>query len=508
MRCRLRACGLVCVSAVLVAMAFPPLHLRALAWVALVPFLVVLRGTSVRAAVTLGGLWGVCLAYAVGQWLPRAVATYYQQPPVLGLVFFLGVALTMVAPYTIAFALAARVLVRRVTAATPLLVAMAWVASELARGRLFTGTIFFIGNPWALLGYSQVGWSPLVQIADTTGIYGVSFVVAAANAALAQLWPRPGGPAWRGVGVAAVCVLAVGAYGRVALDQAADEAATRATPVAIVQANLDLGPQWDASFYGRNLDVYLRYTRDAIATHRPALVFWPEATMTFFLEEGAVYRAAIARTLGPAGVELVAGGPRAVGEPARYYNSVFLLSPDAAIRGRYDKQYLVPFTEYFPIAGVDFLRRRFERVRVFTPGASTPPLPTVAGPAGVVTCNEAMLPEIVALRVADGAAYLINPSNDSWLADRTYSELQFDIVTVRAIEQRRYLVRASTSGPSAIVDPWGRVLVRTAPLSSAVIGGEIRPRVDRSRYGRVGDAFALACVVGAVAAVLVRRRSA
>jgi apolipoprotein N-acyltransferase len=106
-----------------------------------------------------------------------------------------------------------------------------------------------------------------------------------------------------------------------------------------------------------------------------------------------------------------------------------------------------------------------------------------------------MLPEVVGARVAEGAEYLVNPSNDSWLSDRQYSAQQFDIVTMRAVEQRRYLVRASTSGPSAIVDPWGRVQVTTAMLAQAVAAGTIRTRSERSTYGRVGDAFGIGCVL-------------
>src|SRR5262249_47755644 len=151
----------------------------------------------------------------------------------------------------------------------------------------------------------------------------------------------------------------------------------------------------------------------------------------------------------------------AANDPGAYWNSIFLLAASGEIRGRYDKEYLVPFAEYFPLGGIDVLRRRFERVRTFVPGLPRPPLPTIAGPAGVLTCNEAMLPEIAGRRVAAGATYLVNPSNDSWLADPQYSAQQLDIVTMRAIEQRRYLVRASTSGPSAIIDPYGRIAAAT-----------------------------------------------
>jgi apolipoprotein N-acyltransferase len=119
-----------------------------------------------------------------------------------------------------------------------------------------------------------------------------------------------------------------------------------------------------------------------------------------------------------------------------------------------------------------------------------------------VNCNEAMLPEIVADRVARGAEYLVNPANDSWLADRRYSEMQLDIVTLRAIEQGRWLVRASTSGPSTTIDPFGRVTARSEPLSRDVILGSVAPRRAITVYGRVGDLFGFACA-GAAAIALV-----
>lgn len=113
-------------------------------------------------------------------------------------------------------------------------------------------------------------------------------------------------------------------------------------------------------------------------------------------------------------------------------------------------------------------------------------------PPGMVP---AMLPEVVSARVAAGAEFLVNPSNDSWVADETYAALQFDIVALRSVEQRRWLVRASTAGPSALVDPWGTVHGATAPGTQAITGGAIAPRNDRTVYGRVGDAFAVGCAL-------------
>jgi apolipoprotein N-acyltransferase len=494
------------VSAVLYGLAFPPLGWRWLAWVALVPFLLAVRRAGRGAALLLAWAWLITMALAVGDALPRAVATYYEQSTLFGIGFAVAVFSLHGVPYYMAFALWYRAM-RDVSAVVlPLLVGAAWVALELGRVKFLTG------NPWALAGYSQVSTGTLVQIADVTGVYGTSFVLVAVNAALAEGWlaqrgRRPRGPALAGLGLAALAAAAVAGYGVIRLHGAPPPAEPGGVEVAVVQGNLDVGSQWRPQFYGRNLDVYLRLTDRALRDGRPALVFWPESAMTFFLEEEPPYRAVIARVLSPGGAQLLAGGPRVMRLPEpRYFNAAFLLSPAGEVVARYDKEHLLPFAEYFPLARLDFLRRRFVRARVFTPGDPTLPLPTVAGPAGVVICNEGLFPEIVRARVRAGAGYLVSLANDSWLGDRKYALRVFDITALRAVEQRRFLVRASTSGPSAIIDPWGRVLARTEPYTQDTIRGRIRASTATTVYGRVGDLFAGLCTIATAGALGVRRR--
>src|SRR6185369_11047328 len=177
------------------------------------------------------------------------------------------------------------------------------------------------------------------------------------------------------------------------------------------------------------------------------------------------------------------------------------LAPNGDLRAAYDKQQLVPFAERFPFGSVTLLRRRFARVREFSVGEASAPLPTAVGPAGVAICNEAMFPEIAAARVRAGATFLVDPANDTWLTPE-FSAQQFDIVTLRAVEERRYLVRASTSGPSAIVDPYGRVVRRTTFFSRTAFAGDIRGSTVVTPYCRIGDLFALGCTAVAALALL------
>ncbi|TMB57518.1 MAG: apolipoprotein N-acyltransferase [Deltaproteobacteria bacterium] len=451
------------VSAVLYGLSFPPAALRLLGWIALVPLLVALRlASSAATALVLAWIWTVVAAYTVGDWFPRAVSTYYQQPWSVGLGLFFGVSTFMAAAEYMAFAIAYRRLAAHSAVALPLTAAAAWVAAEFGRVGLFTG------NPWALAGYSQVGMAPIVQIADVTGVYGVTFTLLAVNAALAELW-----------------------------------LARRVRPArrrALIGLSVTAGV-----VAGENLDVYLRLTYEALRERKPAVVFWPESAMTFFLDEEPLYRKAIARVVSAPGAQLIAGGPRETdGRSRSYYNSAFLLTPDGTIIAGYDKQRLLPFAEYFPLGGLDLLRRRFARVREFTPGAATSPLPTAAGAAGMMICNEAMFPDVSTASVRAGAEYLVNLANDTWVGDRKFAAIVFDTVTLRAIEQRRYLVRASTSGPSGIVDPLGHVTVATLPDTRATVSGTVKPGGARTVYGRVGDLFAILCTVAAALALIPR----
>jgi len=489
-------------SGILYGLCFPVASLQVLAWIALVPWFVALRHVGTAGALGLGWLWTITAAYTLGDWFAGAVASYYGQPLAVGVAFFVGVSSFMAAPYYVLFALCGRTLLRRGTSVTPLLVAAAWVAAEVARGRIFAG------NPWGLFGYTQMGRDALVQIADVTSVYGIGFVLVAVNAAVAALvtaMPAERRRAAGGLALAGGIALGVWSYGAWRV-RTSDVARGDTVRVAMVQGNLDVGTQWREDLYGQNLDVYLRLTRDALERHRADVVFWPENALTFFLEDEAPYRRAIAHVLAPANAELVVGGPRVEGERDQaYFNSIFLVAPTGEIRAVYDKQRLVPFAERFPFPGLEFLHRRFARLREFTSGAARPPLPTRAGPAGVMICSEAMFPEIAAARVREGARYFVDPAHDTWLTAK-FSAQQFDIVRLRAVEQRRFIVRASTSGPSAVVDPLGRVATRTAFFTQAAIGGTIALRDEATLYNRVGDLFAGVCAVAALGAWVARSR--
>ena len=471
-------------SAVLYAWAFPPDAHRELAWVALVPLLLAVRGASVGRAFALGGLWSVASAYVLNDWFPRAVSSYFHGSPGVSALLFLGVSTLTAGLEYGAFAVWHRGTVHISTAVRPLVVAAGWVAADLGR------VTFLGGDPWALLGYSQVGLLPLAQIAEVGGVHAISFVVVAANVALAEMCRFRA--TWSGAVTAATLTGIVLCFGFYRL-HTIDLTAGPPIPVSIVQGNLDVGSQWREEFYGLNLRQYLDLTAKVVR-QSGSLVVWPESAMTFFLDGEPAYQRAIGSTLAGVEADLIAGGPRVLPGSDRYFNSAFLIDATGRVRAHYDKQLLIPCAEFFPLR-IDILRRSFGRVREFTPGELSTLLPTRAGAAGVLICNEAFFPGPAAEHVRKGAQFLVNIANDSWLRDRKFSEPAFDMVTLRAIEQRRWMIRASTAGPSGIIDPLGRVVARTRWGTADTLRGTFRSREGLTTYATVGDMFAIACCI-------------
>ncbi|MGH7896299.1 MAG: apolipoprotein N-acyltransferase [Candidatus Binatia bacterium] len=467
----------VLASAVLYASSFPPAALSPLAWVALAPLLVTVSGLRPGRAAAWGALYGFVAALGVVLWLPATVAGYFGVSPLVGWASCLVLVVRYGALSGAVFAAWLGWATRRGPVG-PLAVAAAWGAMEFARARL----PFPVGNPWALAAYSQVGFARLMQIADVTGPYGVGMLIAAVNtcvAAVVRPVLRGRRPALQaaGVGLALVATLA---YGTWRLGETFGTG--RPITVAVVQGALAhevrRGPDGGRQSVARHLAL----TRDAMAA-RPGLVVWPENVVDFHLQDAAPEREALLAAVRDLDVDLILGGPSYTsGETGpRLHNSVFLVRR-GQLAGRYDKLRLLPVAEQ-PLTGGGY-----------TPGRIGYGLRSGSGLVGAFVCFEAMYPELVR-RLAVGTALLANLSNDGWLGAGAPAEHHLDIASVRAIENRRYLVRATTSGISAVIDPHGLVLVRSAFDTPEVLTAEVRRSQTYTLYQRLGDAAGWAAVV-------------
>ncbi len=507
-------------SCALFALAFRGGVWSAVAWLALVPLLLAIRHSPWPRALALAALWGLVSGYGIAEPFPPSISQYFEQPTWVGWLIAVGIFGSMASPYYVAFAALDRGLARIGPRwLQPLLVALAWLSIEWIRGRLFTETVFFIGNPWGLLGASQLAALPLVQFSEFTGIYGPSLLVALGNTTLASeiedLLARRHDrriSLSRGAILLAPVTLAL-LHGAWVLDSAGPRGLR--VRIAAIQPNVDVGSRWRRDYYGRNLELSLRLSQEAVERNAPDVLFWPESSFTFYLEDEPEYQRTLARHLAYWGAQLIAGGPaveiRGEGEARTRanLNRMFSLETDGRIVGRYDKEHLVPFAEYVPGTLPDPANRDFEGSRTFVRGSHVAPIPSRAGPVGILTCNEALLSEVAAERVRAGATILANPSNDSWVAEPDFARRMLEHVAFRSIELRRYMVRASTEGPSAIIDPWGQIHSQTPHGEEGIVAGDVSPRARLTFYARVGDwlpAVASAITLGALLRAATRTR--
>jgi apolipoprotein N-acyltransferase len=267
--------------------------------------------------------------------------------------------------------------------------------------------------------------------------------------------------------------------------------------VAIVQTNVPPARSWTRAYTDRQITTHVSMTDTAVPTSDVALIVWPENSVPRYLEVEPGLGTILGSVARRHGGDLLFGTPRY--EDGRSFNSVRLLTADGRNGGYYDKQELVLVAEANPwraaeASGPD------EQPNKFSPGHGPGVLQSFA-PLGVSVCQEIMFPEIAARAVGAGAEVLVNVANDGWLdPERGIAGRQLSaMATFRAVETRRWLIRAATTGVSGVFDPTGRVIGSLPSGSAGVLLSRVQARTGRTPYVRFGDGFALACVAFAAA---------
>ena len=468
---------LVLASVALYAAAFPPLEWAPLAWIALAPLLVVAARSSGVGAPLFGLAWGVLLAFATGSWMPGMIERFFGAAHATAWAASFGLALALYGVWAALFAGFVRLAVQR-RVANPAVLAAGFGACELLRASAP------VPSPWVLLGTSQLGWSALAQSADFAGPFGIGMLVAGANACLAgvfepALQPRRPLRAAACIGLLLAAALVYGGW-RLRHDFGEGPEVS----AALLQ---------DAGATGRDasagIEARLALTARALPSE-PRLVVWPELALRSSLRDDS---AASARLLGAAAAthaDWLVGGP----DPQEWamrtdrFNSVFLVR-DGRVAGRYDKALLMPFAEENPLPHWLSSWRR-----PFSPGDPRYTRPLGAGDlrVGVLLCSEAMVPTRVRALVAQGAELLVNPAYDEWFGSEGAVRQLLRLAQLRAIESRRYVVRATTGGISAAIDPHGQVIASLPRGASDVLLARVRAAHAVSPYQRWGDALPLA----------------
>lgn len=377
--------------------------------------------------------------------------------------------------------LATVVVVRRAGLAGLWLLPFAWTAAEYGRG------VVLGGFPWVLLGTSQVPVLPVAQLASITGVYGLSWLLAASGTAIGVVIASRG-QAWKGAAGLAAAIALIAAWGAWRLDGNALTAQGDALRVGIVQGNVPQDEKWDPANAHDILYRYVDGSREVV-DRGARLVLWPESATPFFYEEEPAGRRVIADFARATGTTLLFGSDQVErGTPPRYYNSAFLVGPDGWTRGVYRKVHLVPFGEYVPLKDLLFFAGPLvDAVSDFSPGDEVVMLPFNGTPVSAAICYEVVYPTLSRTAVRRGSRLLTTITNDAWFGRSSAARQHFDQAAMRAVEHGRYLVRAANTGVSGIVDPYGRVLARTELFVTATVTGDVRLLEGLTVYGKMGD---------------------
>jgi len=491
---------------VLLALSFPKYGHPAVAFVALMPLMVALSGWRGRPGVCpgvslprgflLGLITGIVYFTGTVYWTGDTVSTFGDLPWIVG-ALVTGILVVYQGTFVAVTGAVGGLFVRRFGIRGVLLLPFVWVALEYGRGHFFFG-----GFPWVPLGSAVATLLPVVQIASLVGVYGVSLFLALISACFAFAAMSAG--RGRVFGIASAMALVAGAsiWGGARL---ADNSLTREGEplrVALVQANIPQEEKWDRSRADSIVQRYLRMTAEA-AQGGAQFIMWPESATPFNFEEQPQRAAGIRAIVGGSGVPLLLGSDEVEpGNTAKYYNSAYMLDRAGSTAAVYRKIHLVPFGEYVPWKSVLFFAGKLvEAVSDFTPGERVTMLPVGEHMATTAICYEIVFPELIRQGVLQGSELLTTITNDAWYGLSSAPHQHFELASMRAVEQGRYLARAANTGISGIVDPYGRVLARSAIFETAVVTGEVRFLQGLTVYARIGDLCAQLAVLVTLAGI-------
>lgn len=489
------------VSGLLLTASFPDFGLYYLAFIALVPLMVSIQSMTPKQSFYAGFVAGFAHYMTLIYWIVPTVTIYGGLHPLLG-VSTLALLCLYLALYVGGFTW----LIKRLDPPGGLMSIMGtclWVGLEYIRAHAFTGF------PWGILGYSQYSNQTLVQIADLTGVLGLSFLIVLCNLTLVQLFlylgPSlgPGNISRRSISISlcSTLVLVVGAlaYGQMRIQVIDGMIQTAPKPnISVIQGNIRQDLKWDKRFKKGTIEKYGSLSL-GVAKTPPDLIIWPETALPFYYGGDPLYSNQVDVYVRKAKTHFLVGSPafEKDKDEIRFYNRVYMLNSLSLVTGSYDKTHLVPFGEYVPLENyLTFLGKITQQAGNFSSGDKRfAPLGFKDHKTGVLICFEILFPSVARAFVKNGADMLTTITNDAWFGKTSAARQHFSIAVLRAVENRRSVVRAANTGISGFIDPVGRVLEETCLFTTAAITRPVPALEEISFYTRHGEVLGMAALV-------------
>jgi len=475
-------------AGILAFASFPKIDLGYLAWISTALLAIFISNCRTARAAFCGGLFaGIIERGALLVWIPAVMSTYGGLPRFAAWGAFVPL-IVMLALFPAAACVATRFLMNQLGERFLFAFPVIWVAMEYA-----LCFVPFGGFPWLLSGYSQTKYLPLIQIADLTGIYGVSFLLLWFNTSLAWVYLKGRRGNWP-LTLALVLISASLVYGRAEIRHWDRVEADRR--VVMIQGNLSADEEWQTLRW-KSQEGYARLAARLSPADADLLIL-PEAPSPVSFERDGEYREGMRRLASRFGLGLIFNNVAIEdgGGESRYFNSAYFMNPAGEVVARYDKIHLVPFGEYIPLRRYfGFLQTITKDVGGFDPGSSYRAAELGGQPVNAIICFEAVFPQIERDFARRGSGLVVNLTNDRWYGTSAAPYQHLLMSRWRAIENRRFLLRATNSGISAIIDPLGRVRAQTALLTEGVCLGRFAFVQESSFYARHGDWLAILCAM-------------
>jgi apolipoprotein N-acyltransferase len=485
---------LVLISAILLILSFPHLNLEFLAWIAFVPLFFTLQNKSKNKAFLLSYLSGIMFWFGIIYWLIH-VTFLGSVLLVLYLALYFGIFGFIITRYSLLS-----------TRYSIIFVSSAWVLLEYLRSHLFTGF------GWALLGYSQYLNLPAIQIADSTGVWGVSFLVMMVNVFVYNII-RYASCAMRKKQRKSLslisCLLPLlflflsFGYGFYKLRTTHNTQHT-ALKISVIQGNVPQAIKWKKAAAGEILKRYFGLSR-LVADDNPDLIIWPESALPGILGEDTHLTESLEALVNEIQIPLLLGVVSL--DKNDYYNSSILISKQNKFIQRYDKIHLVPFGEYIPLKRIFGFLETIVPIGDFIPGKEYTVFSLDARRTthdarrfSVLICFEDIFPQISRQFARRGADFLVNMTNDAWFGNTSSPYQHLSASVFRAVENGVYLVRAANTGISGFITSEGRIepLIEHDSGKQTFISGyktkDIFLKINQgSFYTQWGDWFILVC---------------
>jgi apolipoprotein N-acyltransferase len=373
--------------------------------------------------------------------------------------------------------------------ATPAL----WVLAE------WTRAWFLTGFPWLNLGYSQTD-SFLAGLAPIFGVYGVSWLCISSAALLTCLYRYRDQHAMKIT--FAILLLSLTTWSLTKINWTS---ATRTNvSVALIQAAIPQELKWRPELRDQSLELYMSLS----APHwKDDLIIWPETAIPAYNYRVADFIARLDKLTTTNQNTFLSGIPSKELEDRDYYNSIMMLS--AGKTAWYHKQHLVPFGEYLPMKSIlgvilDFLQIPMSD---FSPGLQEKPLLVTKDISiGVSICYEDTFGEEV-IKALPEANVLVNVSNDAWFGDSLAPHQHLQMARMRALESGRYMLRATNTGISAIINEKGRIIEQSTQFEPAALSANISLFEGSTPYVRWGNYPVIICALFALFILLYKRNA-